>query len=103
MALGISHGLRSFCFSYLCWRLWHTKHILYFLQFRIDVDAYGQAASNLVAGNKLDHVIQEILDMGGGSWDRYIVVRALCAAYKNPKRAVEYLYSVRVFICPSLT
>ena len=104
VALGISHGFKRFwCFSYLCWRVQHTKHILYFLQFKIDADAYGQAASNLVAGNNLDHVIQEIIDMGGGSWDRDTVVRALCAAYNNPKRAVEYLYFVRIFICPNLT
>ncbi|KAL7244242.1 hypothetical protein ACSBR1_016471 [Camellia fascicularis] len=30
--------------------------------------------------------------MGGGTWDRDTVVRALRAAY-NPERAVEYLYS----------
>ncbi|CAH9104676.1 unnamed protein product [Cuscuta epithymum] len=56
-------------------------------------DVYGQAASSLVAGNNLDVAIQQILDMGGGSWDRDTVVRALRAAYNNPERAVEYLYS----------
>ncbi|KAJ4710532.1 ubiquitin receptor RAD23c-like [Melia azedarach] len=54
---------------------------------------YGQAASNLVAGNNLEGAIQQILDMGGGTWDRDTVVRALRAAYNNPERAVEYLYS----------
>ncbi|XP_038985276.1 ubiquitin receptor RAD23d-like isoform X4 [Phoenix dactylifera] len=58
-----------------------------------EVDAYGQAASNLVAGNNLEKTIQQILDMGGGTWERDTVVRALHAAYNNPERAVEYLYS----------
>nr|AFK43607.1 unknown [Lotus japonicus] len=38
-------------------------------------------------------MIQQILDMGGGSWDRDTVVRALRAAFNNPERAVDYLYS----------
>uniref|UniRef100_A0A803M4E8 Ubiquitin receptor RAD23 n=1 Tax=Chenopodium quinoa TaxID=63459 RepID=A0A803M4E8_CHEQI len=58
-----------------------------------DANVYGQAASNLVAGSNLESTIQQILDMGGGSWDRDTVVRALRAAYNNPERAVEYLYS----------
>ncbi|GFQ05126.1 probable ubiquitin receptor rad23 [Phtheirospermum japonicum] len=33
-------------------------------------DVFDQAASNLVAGNNLEAVVQQILDMGGGSWDR---------------------------------
>jgi len=60
-------------------------------------DIYGQAASNLVAGSNLEGTIQQIIDMGGGSWDRDTVVRALRAAYNNPERAVEYLYSVCEF------
>ncbi|PIN01996.1 Nucleotide excision repair factor NEF2, RAD23 component [Handroanthus impetiginosus] len=56
-------------------------------------DVYGQAASNLVAGSNLEATVQQILDMGGGTWDRETVVRALRAAYNNPERAVEYLYS----------
>lgn len=32
--------------------------------------------------------------MGGGSWDKEMVIRALRAAYNNPERAVDYLYSV---------
>ncbi|GAB2293130.1 UV excision repair protein RAD23 B [Dionaea muscipula] len=59
----------------------------------ISSDTYGQAASNLVAGNSLEQTIQQIMDMGGGSWDRETVVRALRAAYNNPERAVDYLYS----------
>ncbi|KAM6562057.1 hypothetical protein CsatB_022055 [Cannabis sativa] len=58
-----------------------------------DADVYGQAASNLVAGNSLEGTIQQILDMGGGTWDRDTVIRALRAAFNNPERAVEYLYS----------
>ncbi|KAL1536905.1 Ubiquitin receptor RAD23d [Salvia divinorum] len=57
------------------------------------VDVYDQAASNLVAGTNLEGIVQQILDMGGGSWDRDTVIRALRAAYNNPERAVEYLYS----------
>lgn len=61
------------------------------------MDVYSQAASNLVAGNNIEAIIQQILDMGGGSWDRDTVVRALRAAYNNPERAVEYLYSVSIY------
>ncbi|XP_022150127.1 ubiquitin receptor RAD23b-like [Momordica charantia] len=57
------------------------------------IDTYGQAASNLVSGNNLEQTIQEIMDMGGGNWDRETVTRALRAAYNNPERAVDYLYS----------
>jgi len=56
-------------------------------------DVYGQAASHLVAGNNLEATIQQIIDMGGGIWERDTVIRALRAAYNNPERAVEYLYS----------
>ncbi|KAK9074493.1 hypothetical protein SSX86_007091 [Deinandra increscens subsp. villosa] len=56
-------------------------------------NAYGEVASNLVSGNNLEGAIQQILDMGGGTWDRDTVVRALRAAFNNPERAVEYLYS----------
>ncbi|XP_057423297.1 ubiquitin receptor RAD23c-like isoform X2 [Lotus japonicus] len=56
-------------------------------------DVYGQAASNLVAGSNLEDTIQQILDVGGGTWDRDTVVRALRAAFNNPERAIEYLYS----------
>ncbi|KAK9091251.1 hypothetical protein Sjap_024428 [Stephania japonica] len=56
-------------------------------------DVYSRAASNLVAGNNFEDAIQMILDMGGGTWDRDTVVRALRAAYNNPERAVEYLYT----------
>ncbi|KAK8618659.1 hypothetical protein V6N13_132644 [Hibiscus sabdariffa] len=56
-------------------------------------DTYSQAASNLVAGNSLEQTIQQLMDMGGGNWDKETVTRALRAAYNNPERAVDYLYS----------
>lgn len=56
-------------------------------------DTYIQAASNLVAGNNMEQTIQQIMEMGGGSWDKETVRRALRAAYNNPERAVDYLYS----------
>ncbi|KAJ3694822.1 hypothetical protein LUZ60_000199 [Juncus effusus] len=56
-------------------------------------DVYGQAASNLVSGSNLEQTVQQILDMGGGTWDRDTVIRALRAAYNNPERAIDYLYS----------
>ncbi|KAK9130282.1 hypothetical protein Sjap_010769 [Stephania japonica] len=59
----------------------------------VTADAYGQAASNLVAGNNLEQIVQEIMEMGGGNWDKETVTRALRAAYNNPERAVDYLYS----------
>uniref|UniRef100_A0A7N0RGF8 Ubiquitin receptor RAD23 n=1 Tax=Kalanchoe fedtschenkoi TaxID=63787 RepID=A0A7N0RGF8_KALFE len=54
---------------------------------------YDQAASNLVANDTREQTIQHILDIGGGNWDRETVIRALRAAYNNPERAVDYLYS----------
>ncbi|CAM0951300.1 unnamed protein product [Alopecurus aequalis] len=60
-----------------------------------EAETYGQAtaASNLVAGGNLEATIQSILEMGGGTWERDTVLRALRAAFNNPERAVEYLYS----------
>ncbi|KAL0380324.1 UNVERIFIED_CONTAM: Ubiquitin receptor b [Sesamum angustifolium] len=57
------------------------------------LDPYRDAASNLVASNNLEQTIQQLIDMGGGSWDKETVTRALRAAYNNPERAVDYLYS----------
>ncbi|KAK8461604.1 hypothetical protein SEVIR_1G063000v4 [Setaria viridis] len=51
------------------------------------------AASNLLSGSNLDTMINQLMEMGGGSWDRDKVQQALRAAYNNPERAVEYLYS----------
>ncbi|KAF9688838.1 hypothetical protein SADUNF_Sadunf01G0029600 [Salix dunnii] len=66
-----------------------AKYMLYLAQ----SDTYGQAASNLVDGSNLEQIIQQIMDMGGGNWDKETVTRALRAAYNNPERAVDYLYS----------
>ncbi|THG19721.1 hypothetical protein TEA_028273 [Camellia sinensis var. sinensis] len=54
--------------------------------------APAPAAAAALTSN-LEATVQQILDMGGGSWDQDMVVRALRAAYNNPERAVEYLYS----------
>ncbi|XP_061355928.1 ubiquitin receptor RAD23b-like [Gastrolobium bilobum] len=59
----------------------------------VSADTYGLAASNLVAGSNLEQTIQQIMDMGGGNWDRDTVTRALRSAYNNPERAIDYLYS----------
>ncbi|KAG8490507.1 hypothetical protein CXB51_016042 [Gossypium anomalum] len=56
-------------------------------------NTHSQAASNLVAGSNLEQTIQQLMDMGGGNWDKETVTRALRAAYNNPERAVDYLYS----------
>lgn len=48
-----------------------------------------------MASSELDPMVSHLMEMGGGSWDRDTVLRALRAAYNNPERAVEYLYSVR--------
>ncbi|CAJ1844664.1 unnamed protein product [Sphenostylis stenocarpa] len=54
---------------------------------------YGHATSNLNTGSNLESTIQQILEMGGGNWDRDTIIRALQAAFNNPERAIEYLYS----------
>ncbi|VAI44523.1 unnamed protein product [Triticum turgidum subsp. durum] len=51
------------------------------------------AASDLLSGSNLDTMINQIMEMGGGSWDRDKLQRALRAAYNNPERAIDYLYS----------
>lgn len=58
------------------------------------IPVYDQAASNLVSGSTLEAMVQQLMDMGGGNWDKDTVQRALRAAYNNPERAVDYLYSV---------
>ncbi|KAE8715076.1 Ubiquitin receptor RAD23c [Hibiscus syriacus] len=56
-------------------------------------DNYSQAASILVPGTNLEQTVQQLINMGGGNWDKETVTRALRAAYNNPERAVDYLYS----------
>lgn len=56
-------------------------------------DTYGQASSNVVNSNSVDQTVQHIMDIGGGSWDKETVTRALQAAFNNPERAIDYLYS----------
>jgi len=78
--------------------LWILLLLFDACQSSTETDTYGQAASNLVAGSNFEQAVQGILDMGGGTWDRETVVRALRAAYNNPERAVDYLYSVRLIL-----
>ncbi|CAA6662263.1 unnamed protein product [Spirodela intermedia] len=59
----------------------------------VSANTYDQAVSNLVSGDNHEQVVQQLMDMGGGNWDKDKVLRALRAAYNNPERAVEYLYS----------
>jgi UV excision repair protein RAD23 len=47
----------------------------------------------VVAGTNLEQTVVQLMEMGGGSWDRETVVNALQAAFNNPERAVDYLYS----------
>ncbi|KAK1358129.1 Ubiquitin receptor RAD23 [Heracleum sosnowskyi] len=54
---------------------------------------YDQATSNVVADPNFEQTVQHIMDIGGGMWDKETVTRALRAAYNNPERAVDYLYS----------
>ncbi|KAF8064812.1 hypothetical protein N665_1166s0024 [Sinapis alba] len=56
-------------------------------------DTYGQTPSTVVSGSSVEQRVQQIMEMGGGSWDEETVIRALRAAYYNPERAVDYLYS----------
>jgi len=39
----------------------------------------------VVSGNNLEPMVQQLMDMGGGNWDKDTVQRALCAAYNNPE------------------
>jgi hypothetical protein len=72
-----------------------------FLFVRAPSNTHDNAASNILSGSNLDTMINQLMEMGGGSWDRDKVQRALRAAYNNPERAVEYLYSVCICFAPS--
>ena len=70
------------------------SNIVVYLYCSVPVDTYDQAASNIVSAHNLEQTIQQIIDIGGGNWDKETVTRALRAAYNNPERAVDYLYMV---------
>nr|GFC25841.1 ubiquitin receptor RAD23d-like [Tanacetum cinerariifolium] len=53
---------------------------------------YSSCSSSIYCECSINGTIQQLLDMGGGIWDRDTVVRALRAAFNNLERAVEYLY-----------
>jgi hypothetical protein len=84
------------CFAILT----RETYCILFFPIRSPSNAHDNAASNLLSGGNLDSMINQRMEMGGGSWDRDKVQGALRAAYNNPERAVEYLYSV--CICFSL-
>ncbi|KAL8138114.1 hypothetical protein V2J09_004115 [Rumex salicifolius] len=56
-----------------------------------ETGAYSEGASNLVSVTNFNQLVLQILDMGGGTWDRDTVVQALRAAHNIPERAVEYM------------
>lgn len=56
--------------------------------------AHIQAVPHLSAGSTSETAVQQILDIGGGSWDRDSVLRALRAASNNLEQALQYLSSV---------
>ncbi|KAH7278898.1 hypothetical protein KP509_38G063200 [Ceratopteris richardii] len=62
-------------------------------EFARNENDFGQAASSFLAGDSLEHVVESILEMGGGSWDKQKVLTALQATNNNPDRAVDYLYN----------
>jgi hypothetical protein len=87
-------------FSFLHFAILITETLLSLFSIRAPSNAHDNAASNLLSGGNLDSMINQLMEMGGGSWDRDKVQRALRAAYNNPERAVEYLYSVCICFPP---
>ncbi|KAL3617686.1 hypothetical protein CASFOL_038007 [Castilleja foliolosa] len=53
----------------------------------------GSASVARQTNDPAEQIIQQLMDMGGGSWDKETVTRALRAAHNNPELAVDYLYS----------
>ncbi|WVY96260.1 hypothetical protein V8G54_028411 [Vigna mungo] len=45
---------------------------------------YDQVVANLLASSNLEQTIQQIVDLGGGNWNRDTVSRALRVANNNP-------------------
>jgi len=70
------------------------KKFLYTTYYSVVPNIYYHVASNLITGSNLETTIQQILEMGGGNWDRDTVTGALHPAFNSLERAIEYLYFV---------
>ncbi|CAH8387715.1 unnamed protein product [Eruca vesicaria subsp. sativa] len=57
----------------------------------------GPAASNVNYGRISESNVQQILGMVRGAWSRELVADALCLAYNDLDKALEYLYFVSSF------
>nr|GEY87325.1 RNA-directed DNA polymerase, eukaryota, reverse transcriptase zinc-binding domain protein [Tanacetum cinerariifolium] len=57
---------------------------------------YNQATSNLVAGSNLEGTVQQLLDMGGGIWDRYTVCSCSSCCIQQSRKS----YRVSLFCKP---
>nr|VDD42617.1 unnamed protein product [Brassica oleracea] len=68
-------------------------NLYFYCMCRAQSDTDRQTPSTLVSGSSVEQRVQQIMEMGGGSWDEETVLLALRAAYYNTERAVDYLYS----------
>jgi hypothetical protein len=59
-------------FLFVCVLLFWRKKltVLFFLSIGAPSNAHDNAASNLLLGGNLDSMINQLMEMGGGSWDR---------------------------------